>query len=122
MPNKTIYVSEDGRAWRKQDPLRLPQVKLPADTVMIGETSKFLRPSGLYPPPTATFLLKMHSNPPYACNYAVQRDLDEWWAQASLRHQGGMNLIFFDGHSKWLHEDAIARQPEIFVTTGAAGR
>jgi prepilin-type N-terminal cleavage/methylation domain-containing protein/prepilin-type processing-associated H-X9-DG protein len=112
----------DGSSLKRVAPMRLTQVTLPAETIMIGETSKFMRPSGFFPPPTATFLLKMKNNPPYACNYSVQKDLDDWWVQASFRHQGGLNLIFFDGHTKWLHEESMVSHPELFVTSGAAGR
>ena len=29
---------------------------------------------------------------------------------------------FYDGHTKWTHEDTLLSKPETFVTTGAAGR
>jgi prepilin-type N-terminal cleavage/methylation domain-containing protein/prepilin-type processing-associated H-X9-DG protein len=112
----------DGSKFNRVAPIRLPQVTLPADTVMIGETSKFLRPSGLYPPPSATFVLKLKNTPLYACNYSTQADLDQWWGQDSFRHQGGMSIIFFDGHTKWMHDDTLVSHPELFVTANLAGR
>src|SRR5947209_3937117 len=48
---------------------RLTQVPYAADTIMIGEISKFINPAGFYLPPTATFAIKMKNNPPFACNY-----------------------------------------------------
>jgi prepilin-type N-terminal cleavage/methylation domain-containing protein/prepilin-type processing-associated H-X9-DG protein len=100
----------------------LPQITLPAETVMIGEISKFINPAGLYLPPTATFAIGLKNTPPFACGYAGQKDLDTWWVNAGLRHQGGMNIIYYDGHTKWIHEDALLGKPELFVTSGVAGR
>jgi prepilin-type processing-associated H-X9-DG protein len=41
---------------------------------------------------------------------------------AALRHQGGMNIIFYDGHTKWVHEGVLLGRPELFVTSGSVGR
>jgi prepilin-type processing-associated H-X9-DG protein len=101
---------------------KLAQIQQPADTVMIGEISKFISPAGLYMPPTATFAVGMKNNPPFACNYPNQQTLTQWWVNAALRHQGGMNIIYYDGHTKWAHEGTLLGKPEMFVTTGAAGR
>jgi prepilin-type N-terminal cleavage/methylation domain-containing protein/prepilin-type processing-associated H-X9-DG protein len=101
---------------------RLAQIQQATETIMIGEISKFINPAGLYMPPTATFVIKMKDNPPFACSYPDQATLTQWWVNAALRHQGGMNIIYYDGHTKWIHEDAILSRPELFVTTGAVGR
>jgi prepilin-type N-terminal cleavage/methylation domain-containing protein/prepilin-type processing-associated H-X9-DG protein len=101
---------------------RLAQIQLPAETVMIGEISKFINPAGLYMPPTATFVIGLKNTPPFACSYANQQILTQWWVNAALRHQGGMNIIYYDGHTKWAHESALLSKPETFVTSGIAGR
>ena len=89
---------------------------------MIGEISKFISPAGLYMPPTATFVIGLKNDPPFACAYPDQKTLDQWWVNAAFRHQGGMNIIFYDGHTKWTHEDTLLSKPETFVTSGSAGR
>jgi prepilin-type N-terminal cleavage/methylation domain-containing protein/prepilin-type processing-associated H-X9-DG protein len=101
---------------------RLVQVPLPAETVMIGEISKYISPAGLYMPPTASFVIGVKNNPPFSCAYSNQAELTQWWVNAALRHQGGMNIIFYDGHVRWTHEDTLLGKPELFVTSSLAGR
>jgi prepilin-type N-terminal cleavage/methylation domain-containing protein/prepilin-type processing-associated H-X9-DG protein len=101
---------------------KLVQVPMAAETVMIGEISKYISPAGLYLPPTATWAIKVKNNPPFSCAYGSQNELTQWWVNAGLRHQGGMNIIYYDGHTKWIHEDALLGKPELFVTSGVAGR
>jgi prepilin-type N-terminal cleavage/methylation domain-containing protein/prepilin-type processing-associated H-X9-DG protein len=101
---------------------RLAQVPLASETLMIGEISKYISSAGLYMPPTAKFVIGVKNNPPFACAYPDQGELDRWWVNAALRHQGGMNIIFYDGHTKWTHEDTLLGKPELFVTSGLAGR
>jgi prepilin-type processing-associated H-X9-DG protein len=101
---------------------RLAQIQQPAETLMIGEISKFINPAGLYMPPTATFVIGLKNNPPFACNYPNQQELTRWWMNAAIRHQGGMHVIYYDGHVKWIHEDGLLGRPELFVTSGGMGR
>jgi prepilin-type N-terminal cleavage/methylation domain-containing protein/prepilin-type processing-associated H-X9-DG protein len=101
---------------------RLAQISLPAETIMISEISKFINPAGLYMPPTATFVVGLKNTPPFACNYPNEATLTQWWSNAAIRHQGGMNIIYYDGHTKWAHESALLGKPETFVTSGSAGR
>jgi prepilin-type N-terminal cleavage/methylation domain-containing protein/prepilin-type processing-associated H-X9-DG protein len=101
---------------------KLASVTLPAETIMIGEISKYISPAGLYMPPTATFTIGLKNNPPFACGYTSQAVLTQWWVSAALRHQGGMNIIYYDGHTKWLHEGVLLSRPELFVTSGSVGR
>src|SRR2546427_11182199 len=99
----------------------LAKVPLPEETILMGEISMFISPAGLYMPPTAAWVVGLKNTPPFACAYPDQKTLDQWWVNAAFRHQGGMNIIFYDGHTKWTHEDTLLSKPETFVTTGAAG-
>jgi prepilin-type N-terminal cleavage/methylation domain-containing protein/prepilin-type processing-associated H-X9-DG protein len=100
----------------------LARIQYPAETLLIGEINKFIHPAGVYLPPTATYAIGLKNTPPFTCSYPNQKTLDDWWINAGLRHQGGMNVIFVDGHAKWTHEDTMVSHPEWFVTYGVAGR
>ena len=49
-----------------------------------------------------------------ACN--KDRQVDD-----NTRHNGGSNLLFGDGHVKWLRSQAIKRYPYGFIRLGRGG-
>jgi len=90
----------------------LAQVALPAETIMIGEISKLIQAAGIYLPPTATYAIGAGRS---GCTYVNQSVLRQWWVNAGVRHSGGMNTIFFDGHAKWTKETTLLQHPEWFI-------
>jgi prepilin-type N-terminal cleavage/methylation domain-containing protein/prepilin-type processing-associated H-X9-DG protein len=97
----------------------LASVNKPAETIMIGEISKFINPAGLYLPPTATYAIyPSGSTRVTGCGYNDQAGLDQWWGNAGIRHFGGMNIVWYDGHAKFTKEEAILQHPEWFIVSG----
>jgi prepilin-type N-terminal cleavage/methylation domain-containing protein/prepilin-type processing-associated H-X9-DG protein len=104
VPGKAVYEDKVGTA--------LSSIPLSAETIMIGETSKLINPTGLFLPPTATYAIGASRT---SCYYPNEKVLREWWVNAGIRHSGGMNIIFFDGHAKWTKEEMLLQHPEWFI-------
>jgi prepilin-type N-terminal cleavage/methylation domain-containing protein/prepilin-type processing-associated H-X9-DG protein len=103
-PGKGVFQDKVGTS--------LAQVPFAAETIMIGEISKLINPAGLYLPSTATYAIGAGRT---ACGYPDAKVLRQWWVNAGVRHSGGMNLIFFDGHAKWTKEETLLQHPEWFI-------
>jgi prepilin-type N-terminal cleavage/methylation domain-containing protein/prepilin-type processing-associated H-X9-DG protein len=88
------------------------QIPFAGETIMIGEISKLINPGGLYLPPTATYAIGLGRT---SCFYPDAKTLRQWWVNAGIRHSGGMNIIFFDGHAKWTKEETLLQHPEWFI-------
>jgi prepilin-type N-terminal cleavage/methylation domain-containing protein/prepilin-type processing-associated H-X9-DG protein len=88
------------------------QIPFAAETIMVGEISKLVNPGGLYLPPTATYAIGLGRT---SCVYPDAKTIRQYWVNAGIRHSGGMNLIFFDGHAKWTKEETLLLHPEWFI-------
>jgi prepilin-type N-terminal cleavage/methylation domain-containing protein/prepilin-type processing-associated H-X9-DG protein len=78
-----------------------PMVEAPADSLLIGETTggwHRICPSNNLPAgtPAATASTAHYNTPGWTSHYAVNTN------NSDIRHTGGANYIFFDGHVKWL--------------------
>jgi prepilin-type N-terminal cleavage/methylation domain-containing protein/prepilin-type processing-associated H-X9-DG protein len=83
-------------------------VGVPADTVMIAEITKIKNPGGVYPPPGAPGTTA--SSTATGCSIEGYK-----WDNFAERHNGGNNMSFFDGHSKWFKKAQVAQHPEWFA-------
>jgi prepilin-type N-terminal cleavage/methylation domain-containing protein len=90
----------------------LAQIAFAAETIMIGEISKLINPDGVFLPPTATYAIGLGRT---GCYYPDQKTLREWWRNAGIRHHGGMTLVLYDGHAKWVKEEFLLQHPEWFI-------
>jgi prepilin-type N-terminal cleavage/methylation domain-containing protein/prepilin-type processing-associated H-X9-DG protein len=106
-PGKGVFEDKVGTSFT--------QIPFASETIMIGEISKLIQAAGLYLPPTATYAIGAGRS---ACLYADVKVLRQWWANAGVRHSGGMNLIFFDGHARWTKEETLLLHPEWFIAGG----
>jgi prepilin-type N-terminal cleavage/methylation domain-containing protein/prepilin-type processing-associated H-X9-DG protein len=103
-PGKGVFEDKVGTA--------LNQIPFASETIMIGEISKLINPAGLFLPSTATYAIGLGRT---SCYYPNDKLLRQWWVNAGVRHAGGMNIIFYDGHAKWTKEDTLLQHPEWFI-------
>jgi prepilin-type N-terminal cleavage/methylation domain-containing protein/prepilin-type processing-associated H-X9-DG protein len=82
-------------------------VGLPAETVMIAEITKQSNPGGVYPPPGGLGFTKGTGT---GCSLEGNK-----WNNFAERHNQGNNMIFFDGHVKWMKKTQVAQHPEWFA-------
>jgi len=73
---------------------------------------KLINPDGVFLPPTATFAIGLGRT---GCHYPNAQVLREWWRNAGIRHNGGMTLVMYDGHAKWVKEEFLLQHPEWFI-------
>lgn len=91
-PASTVFVTDGGEA-------ALPA--LPNNTARY--LSEFVaNTSGQ--PLTATPSINLNANPPYVRSYANSGEAD-----IIARHNGGLNVAFFDGHAKWMRLDELMK-------------
>jgi prepilin-type N-terminal cleavage/methylation domain-containing protein/prepilin-type processing-associated H-X9-DG protein len=96
-------------AWHGQT-YTLAQVTYPAECIAIGESSRKMNAGVIYPAPLC------EGNPPYSRWSKNIKDRERFWTQFADRHQGGNNLVFVDGHSKWMKKEYVAQHPELFYS------
>jgi prepilin-type N-terminal cleavage/methylation domain-containing protein/prepilin-type processing-associated H-X9-DG protein len=96
-------------AWTDQV-FTLAMVTQPADTIAIGEATRLVNAGVIYPAP------KCEGTPHYSGWAKSERDRQSFWRQFASRHQGGNNLVFVDGHAKWLKKEYVEEHPELFYS------
>jgi prepilin-type N-terminal cleavage/methylation domain-containing protein/prepilin-type processing-associated H-X9-DG protein len=87
----------------------LAQVTMPAECIAVGEMLHTVNPGVIYPAPLCV------GTPSWAV--LSEKDRLNYWKQFAFRHNGGSNLVFVDGHSKWYKREAIEQHPELFYST-----
>jgi prepilin-type N-terminal cleavage/methylation domain-containing protein/prepilin-type processing-associated H-X9-DG protein len=88
----------------------LAQVSAPAETIAVGESTRLVNPGVIYPAPTCA------GNPSWAGAIKSEKDRQKYWTQFGARHQEGNNLVFVDGHAKWLKRSTVESHPELFYS------
>jgi prepilin-type N-terminal cleavage/methylation domain-containing protein/prepilin-type processing-associated H-X9-DG protein len=96
-------------AWTDQV-FRLAQVTYPSETIAVGEATRLVNPGVIYPAPTCV------GTPDYAGWTKNPKDRQNFWREFASRHQGGNNLVFVDGHSKWFKKEYVEQHPEMFYS------
>ena len=96
-------------AWPGQT-YTLAQVTYPAECIAVGESSRLVNPGVIYPAPLCA------GTPDYSGWTKNPKDRQKFWTQFADRHQGGNNLVFVDGHSKWLKKEYVEQHPELFYS------
>ena len=61
---------------------------------------------------TATYAIGLGRT---GCYYPDQKTLRQWWVNAGIRHNGGMTLVLYDTHAKWVKEEFLLQHPEWFI-------
>ncbi len=96
-------------AWPGQT-FTLSQVTVPAETIAVGESTHLVNPGVIYPAPNCA------GNPSWAGAIKSAKERDKYWTQFAFRHQEGSNLVFVDGHSKWMSRSALEARPDLFYS------
>jgi prepilin-type N-terminal cleavage/methylation domain-containing protein/prepilin-type processing-associated H-X9-DG protein len=96
-------------AWPGQT-YRLSQVTYPAECMAIAESSRLVNAGVVYPAPLSV------GKPDYAGWTRDKKERARLWTQFADRHQGGNNLVFVDGHSKWYKKEYVENHPELFYS------
>jgi prepilin-type N-terminal cleavage/methylation domain-containing protein/prepilin-type processing-associated H-X9-DG protein len=88
----------------------LAQVTVPAETIAVGESSRLVNPGVIYPAPLC------EGSPSWAAAVKNQKQRADYWRQFAARHQDGNDLVFVDGHAKWLTRAHVEQHPELFYS------
>jgi prepilin-type N-terminal cleavage/methylation domain-containing protein/prepilin-type processing-associated H-X9-DG protein len=96
-------------AWTGQT-FTLAQVTYPAECIAVGESTRLMNAGVIYPAPLC------EGTPPYAGWTKNIKERQKFWTQFADRHQGGNNLVFVDGHNKWLKKEYVEQHPELFYS------
>jgi prepilin-type N-terminal cleavage/methylation domain-containing protein/prepilin-type processing-associated H-X9-DG protein len=96
-------------AWNGQT-FTLAQVSYPAECIAVGESTHSVNAGVIYPAPLCA------GTPDYSGWTKNPKDRQTFWTQFADRHQGGNNLVFVDGHSKWLKKEYVEQHPELFYS------
>jgi prepilin-type N-terminal cleavage/methylation domain-containing protein/prepilin-type processing-associated H-X9-DG protein len=96
-------------AWPGQT-FTLAQVTTPAETIAVGESTRLVNPGVVYPAPACI------GSPSWGGAIKGEKDRLKYWTQFAARHQDGNNLVFVDGHSKWLKRSYVESHPELFYS------
>jgi prepilin-type N-terminal cleavage/methylation domain-containing protein/prepilin-type processing-associated H-X9-DG protein len=75
----------------------LAAVNSPAESLVIAESTNLEVSSVIYPP-------SVWSNPATTCGYAS----GQFEKQLAIRHFDGNNVVFADGHAKWMKKSVLA--------------
>jgi prepilin-type processing-associated H-X9-DG protein len=76
----------------------------------VGESTRLINPGVIYPAPNCV------GSPPWSGAIKNAKEQDKYWTQFAARHQEGSNLVFVDGHAKWMRRSAVESQPELFYS------
>lgn len=96
-------------AWPGQT-FTLAQVSVPTETIAVGEMNHTVNPGVIYPAPLCA------GTPSWSGAIKSDKDRAKFWGQWAARHQGGSNLVFVDGHSKWYQQAYVEAHPELFYS------
>jgi prepilin-type N-terminal cleavage/methylation domain-containing protein/prepilin-type processing-associated H-X9-DG protein len=96
-------------AWTGQT-YTLSQVTYPAECIAIGEMFHTVNAGVIYPAPLCV------GTPDYKGWTNDKNARKTFWTQFADRHQGGNNLVFVDGHSKWYKKEFVESHPEMFYS------
>jgi prepilin-type N-terminal cleavage/methylation domain-containing protein/prepilin-type processing-associated H-X9-DG protein len=88
----------------------LAQVTYPSECIAIGEMYHTQNAGVIYPPPLSV------GTPDYNGWTKDKNARKTEWTNFAARHQGGNNLVFVDGHSKWYRKDYVENHPELFYS------
>lgn len=76
----------------------------------MGESTRLVNPGVIYPAPLCV------GNPSWTAAIKSEKDRQKYWTQFAARHQEGNNLVFVDGHAKWLKKSYVESHPELFYS------
>jgi prepilin-type N-terminal cleavage/methylation domain-containing protein/prepilin-type processing-associated H-X9-DG protein len=96
-------------AWPGQT-YTLAMVTAPAETIAVAESSRLVNAGVVYPAPNCVGI------PDYAGWTRSASTRKMLWTQFADRHQGGNNIVFVDGHSKWYRKEYVESHPEMFYS------